>query len=75
MPLINFKIHLELSWTKNYLMSDNDGDTDFKLTNTKLYVIIVTLSTEDNVKLTKKLNEGFKRSESVQDENKSNRIR
>ena len=34
-------------------MSDNAGETTFKLTNTKLSVPIVTLSTEDNVKLTK----------------------
>ena len=40
---------------------DNNDDTTFNITNTKLYVPIVTLSTEDNVKLTKQLNEGFKR--------------
>ena len=34
----------------------------FKITSTKLYVPIVTLSTKDNVNLTKQLNEGFKRS-------------
>ena len=33
----------------------------FKLTNTKLYVPIVTLSSKDNVKLVKLLEEGFKR--------------
>ena len=33
-----------------------------KITSTKLYVPIVTLSTKDNINLTKKLNEGFKRS-------------
>ena len=45
--------------------NNDDGDivnATFKLTNTKLYVPIVTLSTKDNVKLTKQLNEGFKRS-------------
>ena len=34
----------------------------FKITDAKLYVPVVTLSTEDNAKLTKQLNEGFKRS-------------
>ena len=34
----------------------------FKITSIKLYVAIVTLSTKDNVNLTKQLNEGFKRS-------------
>ena len=42
-------------------MSDIAGETTFKIRNTKLYVPIVTLSTKDNVNLTKQLNEGFKR--------------
>ena len=33
-------------------------ETTFKITNTKLYVLIVTLSSKENVNLTKKLNEG-----------------
>ena len=33
----------------------------FMITNTKLYVPVVTLSTKANTKLTKQLNEGFKR--------------
>ena len=36
--------------------------TTFKITSAKLYVSIVTLSIKDNVYLTIKLNEGFKRS-------------
>ena len=59
-PLINCKIHLELNWTKDYVMS-TIADTIFKITNTKLYVPIVTLSSKDNVKLVKLLEEGFKR--------------
>ena len=43
-------------------MSSVTANTKFKITNTKLYVSIVTLSTEGNVKLTKKLSERFKRS-------------
>ena len=50
MPLINCKIHLELNWTKNCVMSDIDGSTTFEITNTKLYVPMVTLSSKDNVK-------------------------
>ena len=34
-------------------MSNIVGNTEFKITNTKLYVPIVTLSTKNNVKLTK----------------------
>ena len=36
-------------------------DTTFKITDAKLYIPIVNLSTKDNVKLTKQLNEGFRR--------------
>ena len=61
MPLINCKVHLELNWTNKCAMPDIAGNTTFKITNTKLYVPIVTLSTKDNVKLIKQLNEGFKR--------------
>ena len=40
----------------------NNRETTFNITSTKLYVPIVTLSTKDNVNLTKQVNEGFKRS-------------
>ena len=43
-------------------MSTVIGVTTFQITSTTLYVPIVTLSTKDNVNLTKQLNEGFKRS-------------
>ena len=72
MPLFNRKIHLELNWNNNCVMygadtytggdNANNRETNFKITSTKLYVLIVTLSTKDSVKLTKQLNEGFKRS-------------
>ena len=62
MQLINCKIILELNWSNNSVMCNQNGKTKFKITSTKLYVPIVTLSTKDNVNLTKKLNEGFKRS-------------
>ena len=41
---------------------NNDDITTFKMANTKLCVPIVILTTEDIVKLTKQLSEGFKRS-------------
>ena len=34
---------------------------EFKVTNTKLYVPVVTLLTQDNVKLFEQLQSGFKR--------------
>ena len=70
MPLKNCKIHLEINWNNNFVMygadtyaggdNANNGETTFKITSTKLYVPIVTLSTKDNVNLTRQLNEGFK---------------
>ena len=43
LPLINCKIHLDLNWTKDCVMSSVAGATTFKITSTKLYVPIVTL--------------------------------
>ena len=41
-------------------MSNIAGETIFKITNTKIYALIVTLSTKDYEKLTKQLIDGFK---------------
>ena len=67
LPLIECKIHLALNWmygADKYADGDNvnNRETAFKIKSTKLYVLVVTLSTKDNVNLTKQLNEGFKRS-------------
>ena len=49
--------------TDNYDGNDNNnGEATFQITSAKLCVPVVTLSTRDNVNLTKQLNEGFKRS-------------
>ena len=61
MPLINCKIELSLNWYENYILSSAGTAVTFAITDTKLYVPIVTLKTEDNTKLPKLLNEGFKR--------------
>ena len=58
MLLINCKVELSLTWYKNCILSI----ATFAITDTKFYVLIVTLKTEDNAKLSKLLNEGFKRS-------------
>ena len=60
MPLINCKVELSLKWYERCLLTAANTAT-FKITDAKLYVPIVTLSAEDNVKLVKQLNEGFKR--------------
>ena len=59
MPLINCKVFLELSWI---ILSSAENTAKFAITNTKLHVPIVTLSTKDSANLAKQLNEGFKRS-------------
>ena len=63
MPLINCKVELSLKWTENCILTTaaNANKVIFKITDAKLYVPIVTLSIEDNSKLSKLLNEGFKR--------------
>ena len=70
--MINCKIELSLKWIENCLLTSAAIGADanatgadsaiFKITDAKLYVPIVTLSAEDNVKLSKLLGEGFKRS-------------
>ena len=61
MPLINFKVELSLRWNENCVLRNVAGNSTFKITDAKLYVPTVTLSTED-AKLSKLLTEGFKRS-------------
>ena len=65
MALINCKIHLELNWNNDCVMygadtyaggdNANNRETTFQITSTKLYVPIITLSTKDNVNLTKQM--------------------
>ena len=62
MPLINCKVELSLTWDPNCALSNLVGNSTFTITDAKLYVPVVTLSTEDNAKLSKLLTEGFKRS-------------
>ena len=62
MSLINFKIHLELNWIEDCILSSAGDSAKFEITDAKLHVPIVTLSTKDSANLTKQLNEGFKRS-------------
>ena len=62
MLLINCKIHLELNWIEDCILSSAGDSGRFKITDAKLHVPIVTLSTKDNVNLAKQLSNGFKRS-------------
>ena len=63
-PLINCEVNLILTWSANcVIVSTNDANQNatFAITNTKLYVPVVTLSTQDNGKLLQQLKSGFKR--------------
>ena len=59
MPLINCEINLILTWSNKCELSDEA--TTFAITDIKLYVLVVTLSTQDNVKLLKQSKVGFSR--------------
>ena len=61
MQLINFEVNLELIWPRDYVITNSTGEGKFAITETKLYVPIVTLSTQDNAKLLQQLKSGLKR--------------
>ena len=64
MPLINCDINLILTWSTNcVIVSTNVANQNATIdkTDTKLYVPVVTLSTQDNSKLLQQLKSGFKR--------------
>ena len=61
MPLINCEINLILTWSKDFVITNSTGEGKFSITETKLYVPVVTLSTKDNEKLLQQLKSGFKR--------------
>ena len=62
MSLIFSEIILNLSWSENcVIFSGKTEKTKFEITNTKLYVPVVVLSGEDNIKRFKQLEFGFER--------------
>ena len=62
MPLINCKIKLNLTSTKECVLSADAGDAVFIINDTKMYVLVVTLSKEDNKDFIEQQNKGFQRS-------------
>ena len=62
MPLINCKVYHELNWIEESILSSDGNTAKFAITDTTLYVPIITLSTKDSANLAKQLNEGFERS-------------
>ena len=50
-----------LPWSSTCVITNSTGEGRFKITDTKFYVPVVTLSTQDNAKLLQQLKSGFKR--------------
>ena len=64
MPLINCEVNLILNWSKDCVIvssADADQNAIFTITDTKLYVPVITLSPQGNTKLLQQLESGFKR--------------
>ena len=61
MQIINCKIHIELIWIGDSILSSTGGSAKFEITDAILHVPIVTLPTKDSANLIQKLSEGFKR--------------
>ena len=64
MPLINCEINFILTWSDRCFVMNNpiaNQEPTFEITDTKLYVPVVTLSTQDNAKLIEQLKSDFKR--------------
>ena len=61
MPLINCEINLILTWSERCMLSNDTKATKFRITDIKLYVPVVTLSTQDYARLLQQLKSGVKR--------------
>ena len=64
MPLINCEVNLILTWSSTcVIVSTNipNQNATFAITDTKLYVPVVTLSTQEYTKFLQQLKSGFKR--------------
>ena len=64
MPLITCEVNLILTWSANCIIIYTNVANQiltFTITETNLYVPVVTSSTQDNVKLLLQLKSGFKR--------------
>ena len=61
MPLINCEVSLILTWPPSCVITNSNGEGKFKITDTHLYVPVVTLSAGDNEKILQQLTSRFKR--------------
>ena len=61
MPLVNREVNLILTCSTTCVITNSAGAGTFEITDTKLYVPVVTLSTQDSTKLLQQLKSGFER--------------
>ena len=61
MPLINCEVNLILTLSSTCVITNSNSAGTFAITDTKLYVPVVTLSTQENTKFLQQLKSGFKR--------------
>ena len=61
MPLINCEVNIILTWSSTCVITNSTGAGRFAITDTRLYVPVVTLSTQENTKLLQQLKSVFKR--------------
>ena len=61
MPLINSEVNLILICSSTCVITNSTGAGRFAIADAKLYVPVVTLSTQDDAKLLQQLKSGFKR--------------
>ena len=61
MPLINCEFNLILRWSSTCVITNSTGAGTFAITDTKLYVPVVTLLPQDNAKLLQQSKSGFNR--------------
>ena len=61
MRLINCEINLVLTSSSTCVITSSTGADTFTITDTKLYIPVLSLSTQENANLLQLLKSGFKR--------------
>ena len=59
MPLVHYEVSL-LTWSSTCVITTSTGEGRFTITDTKLYVPVVTLSSQVNAKLLQQIKSGFR---------------
>lgn len=49
------------TWSPTYIITNTTGATTYAITDTNLYILVVTFSTQDNTKMLQQLKSYFKR--------------